>query len=156
MSEETEGTFVVTHAEADAAVLKAVDSGQVHALGDNPGVEAGDVLVATLAPEPPLEVAWRVVDVAERRSIAIEASEEPPTEQARTIAADQDVGELSREPRAGDGELHVLTVQDDKTEQAVADVLDDEATIVRAASLPSVRRVEVRSAPGVVSVRYLP
>jgi hypothetical protein len=49
----------------------------------------------------------------------------------------------------------VLTVPDDGTEQAVADVLEDEATFSRAARL-GVGLVEVRSEPGVVSVRYLP
>lgn len=156
MSEETEGTFVVTHAEADSAVLKDVDAGQVHTLGDNPGVEVGDVLDATLAPEPPLEVTWQVVDVAARRSVTVERSAEPPTTQERDIAADQGVGELTREERAGKGEIHVLTVPDAETEDAVTDVLDDEATLARAARLPDVNRVEVRAESGVVSVRYLP
>ena len=57
--------------------------------------------------------------------------------------------------RAGEGELHVLTVPEDGTTDAVADVLDDEETLARAARL-GVRRVEVRGESGVVSVRYLP
>lgn len=156
MSEETEGTFVVTHAEDESAVLKDVDDGQVHTLGDNPGVEAGDVLDATLAPEPPLEVTWQVVAVDQRRSISVERSEEPPTQQEREIAAAQEVGELTREERAGKGEIHVLTVPDAETDDAVADVLEDEATLSRAARMPEVNRVEVRFEMGVVSVRYLP
>ena len=156
MSEETEGTFVVTHTEAESAVLKDVDAGQVHTLGENPGVEVGDVLDATLAPEPPMEVTWQVVAVEQRRSVTVERSEEPPTQQERELAADQNVGELTREERAGKGEIHVLTVPDDGTEDAVADVLDDEATLARAARMPEVNRVEVRAEPGVVSVRYLP
>ncbi len=156
MSEETEGTFVVTHAEDESAVLKDVDDGQVHTLGDNPGVTVGDVLDATLAPDPPLEVTWQVVAVDQRRSISVERSEEPPTQQEREIAAAQGVGELTREERAGKGEIHVLTVPDAETEDAVADVLDDEATLSRAARMPEVNRVEVRYETGVVSVRYLP
>ena len=62
---------------------------------------------------------------------------------------------MTRRERAGTGELHVLTVPDGETEAAVADVLEDEATLARAARL-GVERVEVRSEPGVVSVRYLP
>lgn len=155
-SDETEGTFVVTHAEAESAVLKDVDGGQVHTLGDNPGVAVGDVLGATLAPEPPLEVTWQVVAIDERRSVSVETSEEPPTRQERELAAAQDVGELTREERAGTGEIHVLTVPEDATDRAVADVLDDEATLSRAARMPGVTRVEVRFEPGVVSVRYLP
>jgi hypothetical protein len=156
MSEETEGTFVVTHAEDESAVLKDVDAGQVHTLGENPGVAVGDVLDATLAPEPPMEVTWRVVAVETRRSVTVERSAEPPTQQERDIATGQNVGELTREERAGKGEIHVLTVPDDQTDDAVADVLDDEATLARAARMPEVNRVEIRAEPGVVSVRYLP
>ena len=63
MTDETDGTFVVTHADVESAVLRDVDSGQVHTLGDGHEVEAGDVLTATLAPEPPLEVTMEVVEV---------------------------------------------------------------------------------------------
>lgn len=156
MSEETEGRFVVTHAEPESAVLKSIDGGQVHTLAENPGVAPGDVLEGTLAPEPPMAVTWRVVEVDSRRSIDVDHSAEPPTEQERALAADQAVGELTREERAGIGEIHVLTVSESETEAAVDDVLDDEATLTRAARLDDVARVEVRSAPGVVSVRYLP
>ena len=55
----------------------------------------------------------------------------------------------------GDGEDVDLTVPDEETEAAVGDVLDDEATVERAARF-GVERVEVRAEPGVVSVRYLP
>ncbi len=153
--DETDGRFLVTHADDDSAVLKDVDRGQVHTLGENPGVESGDVIDGTVAPEPPMEVTYRLVDVERRRSVGIERSPEPPTTQERTIATEQPVGELTREERAGVGEIHVLTVPDGETDDAVDDVVDDEATLVRAARL-DVDRVEVRSEPGVVSVRYLP
>ena len=153
--DETDGRFLVTHADDDSAVLKDVDRGQVHTLGENPGVDSGDVIDGTVAPEPPMEVTYRLVDVERRRSVGIERSPEPPTTQERTIAAEQSVGELPREERAGVGEIHVLTVPDGETDAAVDDVVDDEATLVRAARL-DVDRVEVRSEPGVVSVRYLP
>jgi hypothetical protein len=153
---EKEGTFLVTAADDDSAVLKDVDGGQVHTLSENPGVEYGDAVEGTLAPEPPMEVTWRLVDVAARRTLSVEESDEPPTVQERELAAEQAVGELAREPRAGEGEIHVLTVAEAETEQAVDDVLDDEeATLARAARL-GVSRVEVRSEPGVVAVRYLP
>jgi hypothetical protein len=153
----TEGTFLVTHAEADSAVLRDVDSGQVHTLVDNPGVEAGDLLAASLAPEPPLEVAWRVLEVTERWTVGVERSPEPPTARALETAADQPVGEVTRHERAGQGEVHVLTVSPGGTEAAVADIVDDEATVERAGRL-GVDRVEVRADDehGVVSVRYLP
>lgn len=153
---ETEGTFLVTHAEAESAVLKDVDAGQVHTLSENPGVTEGDVVDATLAPEPPMEVTWAVVEVADRRSLSVERSDEPPTARERDLAADQSVGEVAREPRAGTGEIHVLAVPEGETDAAVADVVEDEGTLARAARMDGVNRVEVRSEPGLVSVRYLP
>lgn len=148
-----QGTFLVTHAEAESAVLKDVTDGQVHTLGDNPGVEAGEVVEGTLAPEPPMEVTW-VAEEFETRTIPVEESAEPPTQQERDLAPEA-VGELATAERAGEGEIHVLSVPPEETEAAVADVLDDEATVERAARL-GVGRVEVRSTEGLVSVRYLP
>jgi hypothetical protein len=153
-----EGTFLVTEADAEAgtAVLRNVDTGQVHALPENPGLDAGDAVEGTVVPDPPMEVSYRLAEVTERRSISIEESPEPPTRRARDLAAEGEVGDLICEPRAGEGEIHVLAVPEDGTEAAVADVLGDrEAALARAARL-GVARVEVRSAPGVVSVRYLP
>jgi len=49
----------------------------------------------------------------------------------------------------------VLTVPEERTDQAAADVVEDQETVARAARL-GVERVEVRAADGVVSVRYLP
>lgn len=162
---ETESTFLITHAEEDTAVLRDVESGRVHTLSENPGVTEGEVLSGTLAPEPPLEVTWRLVSVDERRLITLERSDESLTPQEREISAEQDLGEITREERAGDGEIHVISVpseddstdQTDPTEQAIQDVLDDDATLARAARLGATR-VEVRSnaGDGVVSVRYLP
>lgn len=152
----TEGMFVVTHAEGSSAVLKDLEGKQVHTLGENPGVAPGDVLDATLAAEPPMEVTWRVVDVEHRRSVTVEESPEPPTRQERTLAAEQATGDLVRRERAGVGEIHVLTVPDGETDATVASVREDEATLVRAARMPEVTRVEIRAEAGVVSVRYLP
>ncbi|WP_418281661.1 DUF5812 family protein [Halorubrum sp. DTA98] len=156
MTDEKESTFLVTHVEADSAVLKDVHDGQVHTLSSNPGVAVDDAVEATVAPDPPMDVTYQVIEVAERRELSIERSEEPPTGQERELAADQSVGELTREPRAGVGEIHVLTPPKEATEQAVTDVVEDrETTLARAARL-GVNRVEIRSEPGVVSVRYLP
>lgn len=155
-AERKKSSFLVTHADDDAAVLKDVTDGQVHPLASNPGLEIDDAVEGTVAPEPPLEVAWELVEVAKRRSLTIEESSEPPTRQERELAADQPAGEVTRRERAGEGEIHVLTVPEETTEEAVADVLEDrEGTLSRAARL-GVSRVEVRSEPGVVSVRYLP
>ncbi|WP_458209680.1 DUF5812 family protein [Haladaptatus sp. NG-SE-30] len=154
MTEKT-STFLVTHAEEESAVLKDVHGGQVHTLSTNPGVETHDAIDATVAAEPPMEVTWEVVDIDEQRPLAVEKSEEPPTVQEREIADEQEVGDLDRTERAGIGEIHVLSVPPEETEDAVNDVLDDEGTLSRAARL-GVNRVEVRFEDGVVSVRYLP
>ena len=155
-SDSKTSTFLVTHADDESAVLKDVHDGQVHTLASNPGVEIDDAIEGTVAPDPPMEVSWQLTEIDERRSLSIAESEEPPTAREQELAADQPVGELTTEPRAGTGEIHVLTVPEDDTATAVDDVLEDrEATLSRAARL-GVNRVEIRSAPGVVSVRYLP
>jgi hypothetical protein len=157
MDTEQSETFLVTHADSESAMLRNVDSGQVHALASNPGIEEGDVIDGSVGSEPPLEIAWNLTNVESRRSIPIERGEEPPTSRERELAADVAVGEIVREERAGTGELHVLSVPKGEIEDAVADVLDDEETLARAARL-GVDRVEVRSdrEEGVLSVRYLP
>ena len=152
----TEGVFLVTHADDDSAVLRDVERGQVHTLSSNPGVSEDDAIEGVLAPEPPLEVTAELVEIEERRPLSMGESREPPTKQEREIAAEQSVGELTKEERAGIGELHVINVPEEETEAAVEDVLEDrEATLGRAARL-GVNRVEIRSEPGIVSVRYLP
>jgi len=156
MTDQETGTFLVTAADDDAAVLTDVDDGQVHTLASNPGVEAGEAIEGTVEPEPPLEVAWRLVDVAEQWPISVEESSESPTTLERELAAEQAVGELTKRERAGIGEIHVLTVAKGETDAAVADVLDDPAGLRERAARLGVERVVVRSAPGVVSVRYLP
>jgi len=154
MSEKT-GTFVVTHVDGESAVLTDVADAHVHTLSAHPDFESGDVVEATVRAEPPMEVTWEVVAVHDRRTIPIERSPEIPTKQARDIATQQPVGDVTRRERAGEGEVHVLTVPDERTEQAVADVIDDDETLRRAARL-GVDRVEIRSDAGVASVRYLP
>ncbi|QRV16294.1 hypothetical protein JMJ58_05215 [Haloterrigena salifodinae] len=156
MTEQT-STFVVTHAESESAVIRDVETAQVHTLGSNPGLEIHDVLEATVAPEPPLEVTWQVVDVADRRSIELVDSDLSPTQHEKELADDADVGDLIQEERAGTGEIHVFRVPEDEVESAAQDVLEDEETIARAARLEAVR-VEVRRSAddGVLSVRYLP
>ena len=158
MTDPKEGTFLVTAADDDSAVLKDVTDGQVLTLSSNPGVERFDAVVGTVEPDPPLEVSWQLVDVESRRSLSLEASDEPPTADSRAAAAEQPAGELTRRERAGTGEVHVITVPEDEaeTERTADGILEDrEATLARAARL-GVNRVEVRTEPGVVSVRYTP
>ncbi len=158
MTDETEksSTFLVPHVEPDSAVLRDVHDGQVHTLDSNPGLSVDDAVEATVAPEPPLNVTYRIIEGDDRWSLSIGESEEPPTVHERELAAELSVGELAREPRAGIGEIHVLTPAEGQTEEAVSDVIDDrETTLTRAARL-GVNRVEIRSEPGLISVRYLP
>jgi len=150
-----EGTFLVTNADEESAVVQDVTDSQVHTLSSNPGLAVGEILEATLEPEPPMEVTWQLTEQVDQRTIPVEQSEEPPTQLAQDLAADQPVGELTTEERAGTGEVHVLTVPTDQTADAAQEVVDDLETRARAARL-DVARVEVRAADGVVSVRYLP
>ena len=153
--EETTGTFLVTHAEGDSAVLRDVETGQIHTLAANPHLEVGEAIEATIAPEPPIEAAWELREIEGRRRLSVDRSDEPPTSQERELAAAQSVGEVTRTDRAGIGEIHVLTVPPDRTEEAVTEILEDEETLARAARY-GVDRVEVRADEGIVSVRYLP
>jgi len=150
-----EGTFLVTTAEEEAATLRDVHDQQVITLADNPGVEAGEIIDGTVEPEPPLEVAYQITEIESRRTIPVERSEMAPTSMEKEMAADQSEGDIEMRERAGDGEIHVLTVPEDRTDQAATDVVDDQETVARAARL-GVERVELRAADGVVSVRYLP
>ena len=152
---QKEGTFLVTHADEGSVTLRDVADSQVLTLSANPGIEAGTVIDATVAPEPPMEVTYELVDLAAEREIPVEHVDLEPTAQAKDIAADQSVGELTTRERAGEGELHVLTVPDERTAGAAEEIVDDEETVARAGRL-GVDRVEVRTATGVVSVRYLP
>ena len=150
-----QGTFVVTEADAESAVLRDVTDSQIHTLNSNPDLAVGEAIEATLAPEPPMEVVWDVEEITRQFTVSVEESDEPPTQQARDTAAAQAVGEVTTHERAGTGEVHVLTVSAANTPTAVTDVRDDDATVERAARI-GVERVEIRSEPGVVSVRYLP
>lgn len=150
------GTFLVTEADGDAAVLRDVDDGRVHPVTEPPAaLAAGEAVVGRLEPAGSSAGRWRLAAVEERVPVSIERSAEPPTGHERGLAADE-VGELVRRRRAGEGELHVLTVPEDATEAAVADVLDDDDGLRARAARLGVSRVVVRSAPGLVCVRYLP
>lgn len=152
---EKTGTFLVTHAEERAAVLRDVRDAEVHTLEGGTDLEAGEVLEATIASRPPMDAVWSTVEIERRRTISVEESPESPTRLARELAAEQNVGEVTTRERAGEGELHVLTVPAERTAATAADVRADEETVARAARL-GVERVEIRAADGVVSVRYLP
>lgn len=155
MTDEKTATFLVTSADDTSAVLSDVEDAQVHTLSENPGLEEGDVLEATVASEPPMNVTYSVVDVTERRRIPVEASDESPTQRSREMAADLDAGELATTERAGVGEVHVLGVPEDGVAATVEDVCDDDQTVARAARI-GIDHVEVRAGDDFVSVRYMP
>jgi hypothetical protein len=150
-----EGTFVVTEADEETAVVRDVADGQIHTLASNPDLTVEEVVEGTLEAQPPMEVTYELVELDRQYAVEVGRSEEPPTQMARDLAAEQAAGEVTTRERAGTGEVHVLTVPAEDTDSAVADVLDDIATVERAARL-GVERVEVRAEDGVVSVRYLP
>lgn len=153
--DEKHGTFLVTHSDEGSAVLRDVGTGQIHTLSVNPDLSEDEALTGTITPEPPIEATWELREIDERRPLSVEESEEPPTTQEREIAAAQGVGEITRNERAGIGEIHVLTVPPERTEQTVSEIETDEETLARAARY-GVDRVEIRSEEGIVSVRYLP
>ncbi|WP_435364909.1 DUF5812 family protein [Haloarchaeobius sp. DYHT-AS-18] len=156
MSEKT-ATFLVTEADEGSAVLRDVDTGQIHTLGENDGYERHQVLGATIAPVPPMEVVWEVVEEDYCHTIELVDSDLSPTTQAMEIAEGLETGDIERVERAGTGEIHVLSVPPEQTEQAAADVLEDPETVARAARVNAIR-VEVRRSveDGVLNVRYLP
>jgi len=150
----TEGTFLVVEADDASAVLRDVESGQVHTLETNPELSAGTVVDATLQPEPPIEVTWSA-EIEASREIPREHVTLEPTRRSREAVETLDVGDVERFERAGEGEVHVLAVEAGSESAAAADVVEDEATIERAARIGATR-VEVRTAEGLLSVRYLP
>ncbi len=153
----TTGTFIVTHADDDSALLRNVTTAQVHTLEENPDLAVNDVLEATLEPDPPLGVTWTITEREETRSIELLDTDLSPTTQIKDVAADLEVGEIERIERAGRGEIHVLSVPPNETEGVATEILEDIETRTRGARLGAVR-VEIRQDPalGIVSVRYLP
>lgn len=150
-ADPVDGTFLVTAVDANAAVLSAVDGGRVHPIAGDAGLEVGEVVEATLTPDDPLGVTWRLTAVRARFRPVIEAVDAPPAERAMD-AAPSVPGRLVRIEADGD-ELHVLAVDPERTEAAVEDVLADETTRRIAARLGA-HHVEVRGADGVVAIRY--
>ncbi|MFW6436644.1 MAG: DUF5812 family protein [Halococcoides sp.] len=144
------GRYVVTHAEEAAATLRAASSGRIFPVVDPPDLAAGEALAATLEPADALEATWTIATVERRWTVSIAASDRPPGE--RALAAAPAPGEIER-LAVESGACHVIGVPEETTEFAVEEVIDDPATRDRAVRL-GVDRVAVRSAPGVVVVRY--
>lgn len=140
--------------EGGAAVLRDVETGQLHTLADHPGLVTEEIVEATLTAEPPMEVTW-TAEIEQRGEIPREIVDLEPTRRSIETADGLAAGDLERFERAGQGEVHVLAVPDGEEADAASDIVEDVATLERAARLGATR-VEVRTAEGLVSVRYLP
>ena len=155
---ETTATFLVTEADDDSVVMRDVDTAQVYTLDANDHeLEPEMVVGATVEPVPPMDVVHEIVNLDFARHVDVVDTDLSPTTQAMNAAEDLAVGEVARIEREGTGELHVLSVPPEDTEQAAQDVLADEETLARAGRVGAVR-VEVRrdADAGVLNVRYLP
>jgi len=155
--ETSAGTFYVKYAQESAVTLHEVNTAQICTLIENPGFETHDIIEATLIAQPPMQVSYLVQDLEAHYSIPIETSPERPTQQVRGVAGDIDVGEAVAIEREGEGEIHILRVDPEDTEQTAEELDDDEMTYKNAARYGA-ERVEIRTDEddGVVSIRYLP
>jgi hypothetical protein len=151
------GTFYVKFAEESAVTLHEVDTGQIFTLIENPGVEAHDIIEASLVAQPPMEVSYRVDEMDDQYSIPVETSPEPPTSHVQDIAMDLSFGESLAIDREGEGEIHILRIEPDDVGQVAEELHSDELTYKNAARY-AVGRVEIRTddEDGIVSIRYLP
>lgn len=147
----TGNRYVVAHRDEATATLRNVTSGQIHTIPDPPDVADDEALVATLT-ENADGMTWSVESIDRRWTVTIGASDEPPGDRAWRAAADCSIGEIARVDRPS-GALHVVVVPESETRAGVRDVITDEATRDRAIRL-GVERVDVRSAPGLIAVRY--
>jgi hypothetical protein len=155
---ETEtGRFYVKHTEDVAVTLHEVNTGQIFTLVENPDLEVHQILDATLMENPPLGVSYVIDELHSQETIPVEYSDEPPTGQVQKIATDMDTDQVVAIEREGEGEIHVLNVDPERTSEAAEPLEEDETTYKNAARY-GVERVEIRTDEdaGVVSIRYLP
>lgn len=155
---ETEtGRFYVKHTEDVAVTLHEVNTGQIFTIVENPELEVHQILDATLMENPPLGVSYVIDELHEQRTIPIEYSDEPPTSQVQKLVRDMETDQAAAIEREGEGEIHVIHVDPEKTAEAAEDLDEDEMTYKNAARY-GVERVEIRTdeEDGIVSVRYLP
>ncbi|PSQ44571.1 hypothetical protein BRD17_03770 [Halobacteriales archaeon SW_7_68_16] len=144
--------YLVTHADEGAATLRDVRTAQVHTLDDDHGMTAGEVVTARLE-SGPMGVVSTVVEVIDRREIDVVRPDLEPTRQAREACPT--TGEVARIERAGEGEVHVLSVPEGEVAATATVTAEDDETLARAAR-QGATRVEIRTGTGLVSVRYLP
>ena len=151
-----DGRFVVMATDAESLLLRAVASAQVLTLVDPPDLARWTVLDATLVPADALGVTVRAEGLEDHFTIDIISQDERPTARSRETAAALTAGTSTFLPRMDAGGTDVIALADtDHTAAREAMAADVESLVIRAARLDA-RRVELRSTPGVLSVRYLP
>jgi hypothetical protein len=163
MAEEPEepetrsGVYYVKYAEDRAVTLHNIETTEICTLAENPGLEAHEIIEATLIAQPPMEVSYLIKDLEDHYTIDVETSPEPPTAQVMDIADQMDEDEVIAIEREGNGEIHILKIAPDDVER-IAHSLDDDEKPYKNAVDVGVDRVEVRSEAeeGIVSIRYLP
>jgi len=151
-----DGRFVVTATDAESLMLRAVASAQILTLVDPPDLPRWTVLDATLVPADGLGVTVRIGTLREHFRVDIVSQDERPTARSRETAASLTAGASSFLPRADAGGTDVIALADTDHTEARAAMAADVASLVNRAARLDVRRVELRSAPGLLSVRYLP
>ncbi len=149
----TSGTFLVTDADAGAAVLQDVETSQVYSVDDHPALESGELIEATIAPVPPMEVVWEIEAIVNRWDVTVTIVETAPSEQAATLAAECEPGTVTQATITDTETIHVIPLAESNSEQAATEIRDDEATRRRAGRLGA-SRVEIRPAEEFISVRY--
>lgn len=156
MEAET-GRFYVKHTEDVAVTLHEVNTGQIFTLVENPDLEVHQILDATLMENPPLGVSYVIDELHSQETIPVEYSDEPTTTQVRKIVTDMETDQAAAIEREGEGEIHVLNVEPERTSEA-AEPLDEDETTYKNAARYGVERVEIRTDEdeGIVSIRYLP
>lgn len=155
--EQSTGTFYVKHVEETATTLHEIHTSQVYVVIENPNLEPGEILEASLIAQPPMELSYRFNELTSRRTIPVEISDLEPTQKVRDIAGQMDVGEAVAIEREGEGEIHILTVEPGQAGERAEEVSEDETTYKNAGRY-EVDRVEIRTGEdeGIVSIRYLP
>jgi hypothetical protein len=163
MAEEPEepetrsGVYYVKYAEDRAVTLHNIETAEICTLVENPGLEAHEIIEATLIAQPPMEVSYLIKDLDDHYTIDVETSPEPPTARVMDIADQMDEDGVVAIEREGNGEIHILKVAPDDVER-IANSLDDDEKPYKNAVDVGVDYVEVRSDAdeGVISIRYLP
>ena len=156
--EDVTGTFYVKYAQEKSVTVHEVDTAQICTLVENPGFERHEIIEGTLAAQPPMGVSYLVEELDAHYSVPVETSPESPTQQVRNVAGELDAGDAVAIEREGDGEIHIIRVDSERTAAVAEEPHDDEMTYKNAARYDHVERVEIRTdeGEGIVSVRYLP